>query len=586
MPPTDLPARATEPPVPADAAPTQSETNARVARATGILVLGNVGSRALGMVREMVITALFGASVSADAFYTATIIPKTLYDLLIAGHVNSAIIPVLSEVDTRDGRAALWGLVSLLLTLLTGLLALIVLLLFALAPQIVGLVGGGYGAQTLDLAANLLKLTAPALIALGLFSVISGALYALQSFTLPALAGVVFNGAIVLITLFLTPAPQVMTAVSAQGIVWSAARPPYAIESAAIGWLVGSVAQLLLLLPGLRGAQLRLNFNWRHPALRQILRLYAPVMFVLLIDTLVVRTFSYNLASQTITGALGYMNWATTLIQFPQGLVAAAISIAILPTLSQQAVLIALETDLPEDDAAAGLAAARGSNAVSQSAQSFKDTLGLGLRLAITLIMPATIGLFVLSVPIVALLFQRGAFGPADTEITATALRLYLIGLPFAAVDLLLVYAFYARQDTLTPAIIGLISFGVYMVAAIALLPSLSLFSLMVADSLKHITHALISAVVLRRRMNGYGQQRIGLTLFKTGLAVAAMGAVALLLEPLLANAIGIDTFLHRLAVVGLISSVSVIVYFGAAALLRIDELHWMAGMVRRRLFR
>ena len=170
MPPTDLPARATEPPVPADAAPTQSETNARVARATGILVLGNVGSRALGMVREMVITALFGASVSADAFYTATIIPKTLYDLLIAGHVNSAIIPVLSEVDTRDGRAALWGLVSLLLTLLTGLLALIVLLLFALAPQIVGLVGGGYGAQTLDLAANLLKLTAPALIALGLFS--------------------------------------------------------------------------------------------------------------------------------------------------------------------------------------------------------------------------------------------------------------------------------------------------------------------------------------------------------------------------------------------------------------------------------
>lgn len=585
MSPTDLPARATVPPSPADSAPTQSETNARVARATGILVLGNIGSRALGMVREMVITALFGASVSADAFYTATIIPKTLYDLLIAGHVNSAIIPVLSEVDTRDGRAALWGLVSLLLTLLTGLLALIVVLLFALAPQIVGLVGGGYGAQTLDLAANLLKLTAPALIALGMFSVISGALYALQSFTLPALAGVVFNGAIVLITLFLTPAPQVMATVSAQGVIWTAARPPYAIEAAAIGWLIGSVAQLLLLLPGLRGAQLRLNFNWRHPALRQILRLYAPVMFVLLIDTLVVRTFSYNLASQTITGALGYMNWATTLIQFPQGLVAAAISIAILPTLSQQAVLIALETDLPEDDAIAGLATTR-NDGVSQSAQSFKDTLGLGLRLAMTLIMPATIGLFVLSVPIVALLFQRGAFGPADTEITAMALRLYLIGLPFAAADLLLVYAFYARQDTLTPAIIGVISFGVYMVAAIALLPSLGLFSLMVADSLKHITHALIAAVVLGRRMNGYGQQRIGLTLLKTGLAAAAMGAVALLSEPMLAGAIGLDTFLHRLLVVGLISSASIIVYFGAAALLRIDELHWMAGLLRKRLFR
>lgn len=585
MQPTDQPARASEPPIVADTPPTQSETNARVARATGILVLGNVGSRALGMVREMVITALFGASVSVDAFYTATIIPKTLYDLLIAGHINSAIIPVLSEVDTRDGRAELWRLVSLLLTMITALLALIVLLLFALAPQIVGLVGGGYSAPTLDLAAALLKLTAPALIALGMFSIISGALYALQSFTLPALAGVVFNGAIVLVTLFLTPAPQVMAAVTANGVVWTVARPPYAIEAAAAGWLIGSVAQLLLLLPGLRGAKLRPNFNWRHPALRQIIRLYTPVMFVLIIDTLVVRTFSYNLASQTIVGALGYMNWATTLIQFPQGLVAAAISIAILPTLSQQSVLIALETDLPGDDSAAGLRG-EGRFAESQNAQSFKDTLGLGLRLAITLIMPATVGLFVLAVPIVALLFQRGAFGPVDTEITATALRLYLIGLPFAAVDLLLVYAFYARQDTLTPAIIGLISFGVYMVAAIALLPSLGLFSLMVADSLKHITHALIAAVVLGRRIGGYGHQHIGMTLLKTGLAVTAMGAVALLLDALLEQAIGIDTFIHRLLVVGLISAACAAVYFGAAALLRIDELRWMAGLVRQRLRR
>jgi peptidoglycan biosynthesis protein MviN/MurJ (putative lipid II flippase) len=122
------------------------------------------------------------------------------------------------------------------------------------------------------------------------------------------------------------------------------------------------------------------------------------------------------------------------------------------------------------------------------------------------------------------------------------------------------------------------------MVAAVALLPSQGLFRLMVADSLKHITHALISAVVLRRRIGGYGQQQIGLTLLKTGLAVVAMGAVALLLEPLLENAIGIDTFLHRLLVVGLISAASIVVYFGAAALLKIDELRWMAGLVRKRL--
>lgn len=566
-------------------APSQAETNARVARATGILVLGNVGSRALGMVREMALTGLFGATASVDAFYTATIIPKTLYDLLIAGHVNSAIIPVLSEMDTREGRAAFWQLVSLLLTLLTALLSLIVLLLMAFAPQFVTLFGSGYGGPTLDLAASLLRVTAPALIALGMFSVLSGGMYALQSFTLPALAGVVFNGAIVLVTLFLTPPPQVMAALGPDGVVWTVARPPYAIEAAAVGWLIGSVAQVLLLLPGLRGSRLRLNFNWRHPSLRQILRLYAPVMFVLIIDTLVVRTFSYNLASQTIVGALGYMNWATTLIQFPQGLVAAAISVAILPTLSQQSVLIALENNLAEDDANAALPPPRDAMG-SQSGQAFKDTLGLGLRLSITLILPAAVGLFVLAVPIVALLFQRGAFGPADTVITATALRLYLIGLPFAAVDLLFVYAFYARQDTLTPAIIGLVSFGVYMIAAVALLPALGLFSLMVADSLKHITHALISAVVLQRRIGGLGKQRIGLTLLKTGIAVTVMGLVAFALDALLEPVIGVDTFLHRLLIVGLITAACAVAYFAAAAALRIDELRWLGGLLRRRLIR
>lgn len=566
-------------------APNQAETNARVARATGILVLGNVGSRALGMVREMALTGLFGATASVDAFYTATIIPKTLYDLLIAGHVNSAIIPVLSEMDTREGRAAFWRLVSLLLTLLTALLSLIVLVLIAFAPQFATLFGSGYDVPVLDLTSALLRVTAPALIALGLFSILSGAMYALQSFTLPALAGVVFNGAIVLVTLFLTPPLQVMVAFGPQGATWSAARPPTAIEAAAYGWLIGSVAQVLLLLPGLRGSRLRLNFDWRHPALRQILRLYAPVMFVLIIDTLVVRTFSYNLASQTITGALGYMNWATTLIQFPQGLVAAAISVAILPTLSQQSVLIALENDLPADDATAALAETSNPMA-SPGGRAFKDTLGLGLRLSITLILPAAVGLFVLAVPIVALLFQRGAFGPADTVVTATALRLYLIGLPFAAVDLLFVYAFYARQDTLTPAIIGLVSFGVYMIAAILLLPALGLFSLMVADSLKHITHAIISAVVLRRRIGGFGKQRIGLTVLKTGIAVAVMGVVALGLDALLEPVIGLDTFFHRLLIVGLITAACAAAYFGAAVLLRIDELRWLGGLLKARLIR
>ena len=191
----------------------------------------------------------------------------------------------------------------------------------------------------------------------------------------------------------------------------------------AAGWLLGAIAQMLLQLPGLRLRRLRLSFDWRHPALKSIALLYVPVMFSLAMDTLIIRPFSYRLASYTGDGGIAIMNWATTLIQFPQGLVATAISVAILPTLARQS-----------------------AEMTEQAGRAFKDTLGLGLRLATTLILPAATGLFILAIPIIGLLFENGAFVAADTEVTAVALRLYLLGLPFAALDLLLVYAFYAAK--------------------------------------------------------------------------------------------------------------------------------------------
>ncbi len=540
---------------------TQSQTNAGVARATGVLALGNIASRILGLVREIMLTNLFGASAAIDAFNVAVIIPKALYDLLIAGHVNSAIIPVLSEVEAGEGRPALWQLVAILLSLVTVLLALLVLLLVLFAPQVVRFVGGGFDGATLQLAADLLRLTAPALLFLSWFSVLSGTLYALRMFTWPAFAGAGFNSAIVLATILLVPAPQIMTSFTTSGMTWGVSRPVNAITAAAIGWLIGSVVQFVMQLLGLRAVRLRLTLNWRHPAIRQIIRLYMPVMFSLILDTLVIRTFSYNLASQSIEGSTGYMNWATTLIQFPQGLVATAISIAILPTLSRQAALT-----------------------TSEGRTAFRDTLGLGLRLATTLILPATVGLFVLATPIVALLFEHGAFMAGDTVITVLALRLYLIGLPFAALDLLLVYAFYARQDTLTPAMIGLLSLTVYMVIAVALFPSVGLFSLMIADSLKHLTHALLSAYLLARRMNGLGRQRLLLTFGKAGLAATGMGMIVSIILPVLVRQLGTQGLLNEALLVVLSGGVSVLAYLGLASLLGLAELRWLWGLIWRRV--
>ena len=541
----------------------QERTNARLAAASGILALGNICSRILGLVRETVITYLFGASGAVDALQVAIIVPKAIYDLLIGGHINGAFVPVLSDVITTRGKDELWRVVSALISLAIAILALLVLLLELFAPQIVPLVAPGADIGTQRLAIDLLRLTAPALIFMSLFAVFSGTLFALRSFTLPAFAGVVFNACIVLLTLALAPSLALFPRLDSYAITFPfvVARPSAGIIAVAVGWLVGAIAQMLLQMPGLRFRRLRPSLNWRHPALKSISLLYLPVMLSLIIDTLIIRPFSYNLASQTIEGGIAIMNWATTLVQFPQGLVATAISVAILPTLARQ------------------------SAEMTETAQrAFKDTLGLGLRLATTLILPAATGLFVLAVPIIALLFENGAFLAADTEITAQALRLYLIGLPFAALDLLMVYAFYARKDTLTPALVGIVSLVCYLAAALLLFERYGLFSLMVADSVKHIVHASISGVLLWRRLGGFGPQRLALTGVKSALASLIMAGVALVSLPSISHWIGAQSILREVALVGICALLYGGVFLLAARFLKIQELSWLLKLLRERL--
>lgn len=519
----------------------QAATNAGVARATGVIAAGNISSRVLGLAREIALASLFGASPVLAAFNNAVIIPKTFYDLLIGGHVNSALIPVLSEAEGKQGKTDFWQLVSVLVSFVTVVMSGLTLLLMLFAPQVVTVMTDP-DPSILPQTVTLLRWIAPALLFLSLFAVLSGTLYALRSFTYPAFAGALFNASIVSITILLSPT--------------------IGIRAAALGWLVGAAAQLMLQLPGLRGARLHLTFDWTHPGLRQIGLLYIPVSFSLVLDTLLLRPFSYQIANEALETGVVYMVWATTLIQFPQGLVATAISIAILPTLSRQA-----------------------TEFVNGAREAFKNTLGLGLRLAITLILPATVGLFVLATPIVDLLFIHGAENALqDTTITVLALRLYLLGLPFAALDLLLIYAFYARQDTLTPALIGVLSLVVYMVVAVALVPSIGLFSLMIADSVKHLIHACVSGYILLRRLGGLGRQDLLSTTLKAGAAALAMGVVGVVLVPTLTEWLPAMGFISEGLVVAMAGAVCGVVFVGIAYALNVSELTWVLNAVWRRL--
>ncbi len=211
-----------------------------------------------------------------------------------------------------------------------------------------------------------------------------------------------------------------------------------------------------------------------------------------------------------ITGdrSINWMRYSATLIQFPLGLIATAVSIAILPMLSRQA--------------------------TSGRSGLFKDTLARGLRLVLALTIPATVGLWVLATPIVALVFEHGDFTPADTLATVAALRCHLVGLIFAAVDQPLIFAFYASKDTWTPALAGVATVILYVILALApmLVVSLTLNGLILANSLKLVAHALVMLVLLQHRMGGLSGHGMWGLVFRVAVASAVMGgAVHLVVE-------------------------------------------------------
>ncbi len=450
-----------------------------IVRAAAVLAAGNVASRVLGLAREIVKANLFGTSPLLAAYQAAAYVPTSLFDLIIGGMVNSSLVPVFSDYTERERRDELWQVLSMVLSAATLVLLGVIAVVELLAPQVAWLVGAANFAEPelSALSITLIRLTTPAVLFLGIASILTGALYALKRFTIPAFIGAAFNGTIVIVAL-LNPG-------EIRALVW--------------GLLLGSLLQVVLQLPALRDARLRWMLDLRHPAIRRIIRLYIPILAGLVVNQLAIM-LSYNLAIRTGDQSLNYMNYATTLYQFPLGLVVTALSIATLPTLSRQA---------------------------SDDLNGFKQTLGDGLRLVLALILPATLGLFALAPFIIGLLFEHGRFTPLDTATTALVLRVYLIGMPFAAADQMLVFASYARKDTWRPALVGFISIVIYCVTALVLLRPLGLLSLMVADAVKHVVHTLIMLWLLRRQLGDLAGNPVLRSATKSLVAAVLTGAAA-----------------------------------------------------------
>lgn len=537
---------------PAGDAVAKASVGRGIAIAAALIALGNIASRVIGQVRESVIAGIFGATqgIDSSAYALAARVPTTLYDFIVGGLVSAALVPVFAELAERDedelGTVA--GTVfsaAILIAIIAAVVA------WSSAARIGALLTERPGALRVT-TTTLIRWMLPATVLMALSGLITGLLQARRRFLLPAFATAIFNVGIIL-------------------GAWTLSGT-LGIRSLAIGMMLGAALQVLLQFPGLRGTRLRPGLHLRHPAVRRIARLYAPVLIGLSIaligtavDARLASTAGLGIAADAAlppssgTGAPAIMRYATTLIQLALGVIATAVSLAALPTLSRQGVD---DTDLA----------------------SYRRTLGLTLKVVLFLILPATAALAALAQPIIVLLFQHGAFKRTDTQITALALLFYLPSLIAAAVDQPLIFAFYARKNTLLPNLVNIAAIGAYLIVAFATVRSLGVFGLILANCMQWGIHALLMLWFAERRLGALHDQGLeraaGAGALASGLAGAAGYGVALLL--------GAPVSRKSAALLIIIAGSTVLaaVYLALARLLHLEALETLTAGPRRRIVR
>ncbi len=432
-------------------------------------------SRFMGLLRDKVISWQFGAGGETDIYFSAFVVPDFLNYLLAGGYISITLIPLLAACFERDeedgwrffGTVFCWA--ALAVTVLT-------LLAWIAAPWLSGLVAPGFDSWQRERLTIFLRIVLPAQVFFLPGACLSAVLYIRRQFAVPALTPLVYNGFILLGGVLL---PRLGVASGMEGFCW--------------GVLAGAAAGSFVL-PWLavRAGGLRLTPGLRHPLFIRFLLLALPFMIgqsVVVLDEQFVRVFG----SMAGEGAVSLLNYARRIMMVPVGVVAQAAGVASFPFLA--------------------------SLAAKGDTREFDRTLNTALRNSLIVVIPVTAWLIVASGPILGFIFEGGSFSVADTAATTPLLQIMLLAVPFWSLQQVTGRAFYARQDTLTPAVVGtlasLLTVPVYLVLAprggapgVALVTCLSLF-----------LYASALLVIARRRWGGEAFAGLGGTSWR-GLAL------------------------------------------------------------------
>ncbi len=518
----------------------ETDESHRIAGAASVIASATAFSRLLGYLRDAVIAFAFGAGMFSDAFFVAFRISNLLRRLVGEGALTSSFVPIFTEEYSRREPASTREFVSSIFTLMLFALTILAVLGILFAGPLVSLMSPGFqdDPNKFAITVSLTRWMFPYMVFIGLMAIAMGVLNSVRHFFAPALSPVLFNLAIIASVLLLSPYFSL---------------PVYAL---AVGVLIGGLLQFALQLPFLksRGMLPELRFKFRDPAIGRVFKLMGPASFgvgVYQLNIFVTLWFASHLAE----GSISYLYYAGRLMELPMGVFGVAISTALLPSLS--------------------------GHVVREEWGEFRSSLSFVLRVLNFLMIPAAVGLFVLSFPIVELLFTRGEFGSSAATESSVALYYYTIGLVPISISRVLSSVFYSLKDTVTPLYAALVSFGINVVFCLLLVGPMSHGGLALATSLAGIVNVTILFIVLKRRFGKIGGRGIIASALKSISSAAFMGAILALMY----RFSGFESMGGgmKLVFVAAAMIVGILVYLLLTKLFKAEELTFFKGFVMRR---
>lgn len=497
----------------------------QAAKSALIIIILTLGSKFLGFFREVLIASKFGSGMETDTFFIAMTATALITGLLSTA-ISTTFIPVLSEIESKEGKEGKIEHANNMLNIIFVNSIILVIITWIAAPTIVRLLAKGFEGEQFNLALQLTRIGLPMILFGGIIGVFTGYLQSEQKFTAPAAIGLPFNLVYIYFLIFLSS--------------------KFGIKGLMVTAVIAVASQFLIQIPEAinSGYKYKFNFDLKDKYIRKVILLSVPVLIGVAINDLN-SIIDRTLASSLIPGSISALNYANKLKGLILGVFISAITTVIFPLLSKES----------NNDNIPGM----------------KKIMGYGINLILIITVPATVGLIVLSTPIVQIAFQRGAFDTTATLMTSQALVFYSIGLVAMALNLLLTRVYYSLQDTKTPMINGAISVGFNIVLNIILVKYMAHAGLALATSIATTIATILLLYGLKRTIGFLGTKAYITTFLKTGLASGIMGLVAYLIYHGLYRALGVSKLYNLISLLVAVS-IAAIVYVILCYVFKVEE--------------